>query len=79
MRPCLIGLSCLLALAVESAAQVPQTVDWPGVGNDPGCMRYSSLDQINRENVGRLKPVWTYHTGELEGLGEDDRMHADRR
>jgi quinoprotein glucose dehydrogenase len=30
-------------------------------------MRYSTLDQINRENVSRLKPVWTYHSGELEG------------
>ena len=30
-------------------------------------MRYSRLDQINRENVTRLKPVWTYHTRELEG------------
>ncbi len=30
-------------------------------------MRYSALDQINRENVTRLKPAWTYHTGELEG------------
>jgi quinoprotein glucose dehydrogenase len=30
-------------------------------------MRYSQLDQINRENVTRLKPIWTYHTGELEG------------
>jgi quinoprotein glucose dehydrogenase len=30
-------------------------------------MRYSSLDQINRANVGRLKPAWTFHTRELEG------------
>jgi quinoprotein glucose dehydrogenase len=30
-------------------------------------MRYSELNQINRENVGRLKPAWTYHTHELEG------------
>ena len=30
-------------------------------------MRYSGLDQINRETVKRLKPAWTYHTGELEG------------
>jgi quinoprotein glucose dehydrogenase len=30
-------------------------------------MRYSSLDQINRDTVKRLKPAWTYHTGELEG------------
>jgi quinoprotein glucose dehydrogenase len=30
-------------------------------------MRYSRLDQINRENVRRLEPAWTYHTGELAG------------
>jgi quinoprotein glucose dehydrogenase len=30
-------------------------------------MRYSPLEQINRENVMQLKPAWTYHTGELEG------------
>ncbi len=43
------------------------SVDWPGVGNNPGCMRYSPLDQINRGNVRQLKPLWTYHTGELKG------------
>jgi quinoprotein glucose dehydrogenase len=30
-------------------------------------MRYSPLDRINRANVARLKPAWTYHTRELEG------------
>lgn len=67
MRTCLIGLASVLALAGPSSAQSSRSVDWPRVGNDPGCMRYSSLDQINRENVGRLKPAWTYHTGELQG------------
>jgi quinoprotein glucose dehydrogenase len=67
MRSLLISLSILLGLAGPADAQVLREVDWPGVGNDPGCMRYSPLDQINRENVARLKPAWTYHTGELEG------------
>ena len=64
MRSRLIGLSCLLALVGQANAQ---GVDWPGVGNDPGCMRYSPLDQIHRGNVDRLRPAWIYHTGELEG------------
>jgi quinoprotein glucose dehydrogenase len=59
MSPSLIACLALL--------QTPATVDWPGVGNDAGCMRYSRLSQINRENVARLKPAWTYHTGELQG------------
>jgi quinoprotein glucose dehydrogenase len=67
MRFDLVAMGCLLAFAGHAAGQSPQNGDWPGVGNDPGCMRYSKLDQINRENVTRLKPVWTYHTRELEG------------
>src|SRR4051812_43012137 len=47
--------------------QATPTADWPGVGNDPGCMRYSGMARISRENVTRLRPAWTYHTGELEG------------
>ncbi len=66
MRSSLIGFLCLLALAARAEAQGVQAVDWPGVGNDPGCSRYSPLDQINRENVARLQPAWTYHTGELD-------------
>ena len=62
-----LALACVLGLVGRASAESPSNVDWPGVGNDPGCMRYSELDQINRENVARLKPVWTFHTGELEG------------
>ncbi len=67
MRSRLIAVACLLAVAHSAVGQSPRSVDWPGVGNDPGCMRYSALDQINRQNVKRLKPAWTYHTRELEG------------
>src|SRR4051795_2755470 len=63
MSTCTLAVALLLTLAAET----PRTVDWPRVGNDPGCMRYSALEEINRGNVTRLKPAWTYHTGELEG------------
>lgn len=62
-----VALGCLIAVAVRAEAQAPKTSDWPSVGHDPGCTRYSPLDAINRENVARLRPAWTYHTGELEG------------
>jgi len=67
MRFPVAALACLLAFAGGAPGQSERTVDWPVVGNDPGGMRYSRLDQINRENVTRLRPVWTYHTRELEG------------
>src|SRR5262252_4975550 len=55
----------LLAYAVTGFAQVaPQNGDWPMYGRDPGGTRFSPLDQINAENVSRLRSAWTYHTGE---------------
>ena len=38
--------------------------DWPYVGHDPGGNRHSSLTQINRGNVTRLQPAWTFDTGD---------------
>jgi quinoprotein glucose dehydrogenase len=51
----------LLLLPTIAHAQV-KNVDWPNVGNDKGGQRYSTLDQINRDNVSTLKVAWTYHT-----------------
>jgi len=58
---CLLLISSSLSL---SAGSKSQTADWPNVGNDKGGMRYSPLDQINRSNIQRLEPAWTYHTGD---------------
>ena len=60
-----------IALLVSSgAAAGANSADWPNVGNDKGGMRYSTLDQINRENVKRLQVAWTYHTGDSLAAGE---------
>jgi quinoprotein glucose dehydrogenase len=45
------------------------TADWPNVGNDKGAMRYSTLAQIHRGNVARLRPAWTFHAGGLDKAG----------
>ncbi len=64
----ILGSWALLCLAASAVAQYAS--DWPVVGNDPGGMRYSQLDQINRENVHELEVAWTYRTGELvDGRG----------
>jgi quinoprotein glucose dehydrogenase len=69
--PFLVCIFAALATSAAADAQPPQHGDWPGVGNDPGCMRYSKLDQINRDNVHHLVPSWTYRTGELrDGEGK---------
>ncbi len=45
--------------------------DWPSYGGDPGGMKYSALDQINRRNVSKLEVAWEYDTGDSsDGLTE---------
>jgi quinoprotein glucose dehydrogenase len=41
---------------------------WATYGGGPEQMRYSSLTQINRSNVGQLELAWSYDTGESGGL-----------
>jgi len=58
-------------LAFGQPSPTTARYEWRSYGNDPGGMRYSSLDQINRSNVAQLQRAWTYHTGEIAlGLGE---------
>ena len=38
--------------------------EWPNFGRDPGGSQYSPLDEINRENVGRLERAWVHHSGD---------------
>ena len=38
--------------------------DWPTHGGDLGGTKHSTLDQIRRENVHQLEPVWTWETGD---------------
>jgi quinoprotein glucose dehydrogenase len=42
-------------------------VDWHRSHGDHGSTRYSSLTQINRENVSQLKVAWIYRSG--DGIG----------
>ena len=42
-----------------------QDTEWRHWGNDAGGMKYSPLDQINKENVRQLKVAWTYDAGDF--------------
>ena len=57
------------------APYVAWAQEWPFYGGDAGGTRFSSLRQINRQNVGALKRAWTYHTGEVNRGNETDRHH----
>lgn len=61
-------LEGMLALLISAplagpALAAPGNVDWPMHGHDASAQRYSALDQIDRGNVSRLVPAWTYHSG----------------
>ena len=61
-----IATALLLAtLTLGVLAQTPGSSDWGYYGGDALGQHFSSLDQINRGNVARLAPAWTYRTGEL--------------
>jgi len=53
-----------------------QAQEWRYYGGDAGGTRFSPLTQINRENVRRLRRVWTYHTGEVDRSGNSTDRHT---
>jgi len=61
----IIATLSLSALVHEALAQAPGSSDWGYYGGDAFGQHFSTLDQINRDNVARLAPAWTYRTGEL--------------
>ena len=60
-----IALSALcLGIFVSSCSDSEQAVftasDWPAYGGQNNGNRYSTLTQVNRDNVSRLKPAWQF-------------------
>jgi glucose dehydrogenase len=60
----LVTIVVTSAWAFACSQVTPQKGDWPVYGHDAGGTRFSSLQQINTANVGRLQRAWVYHTGE---------------
>ena len=55
-----VQCALLLLIPATLSAQSPTLGDWPVYGGGPESMRYSSLQQITRQNVKRLKVAWTF-------------------
>ena len=60
-----VGVGLGLCLGGSFTAQAQQ--DWPAYGGHDGT-HYSSLSQINRDNVKSLVVAWKYDTGEKGGI-----------
>ncbi len=73
-RFALLAIACIVLASLSARGQTSGDTEWPNYGNDPGGMRYSSLVQINRENVSTLKVAWIFHTGDVsDGTGDRKR------
>ncbi len=60
---CLVTLA--LTHAMVSHAEMPDMTGWVHYGGSEKGLQYSSLAQINTQNVDDLKVAWVYRTGEL--------------
>jgi quinoprotein glucose dehydrogenase len=52
--------------ALSATATAAPAAEWTAYGGDALGARYSALDEIDRDNVGRLEVAWTYRTGEMQ-------------
>ncbi len=54
------------AIASGPARDIPRSGyrEWSVYGGGPESIRYSTLSQINRANVGQLRLAWSYDTGD---------------
>ena len=67
-------LTPILFLACRLFAAEP--AGWTHYGADAGGSHYSTLKQIDRKNVSKLKLAWEYHTGDLAEGGRTLRNAA---
>ena len=76
-RPSLTpSIAAACALICGSIAANAGDLDWNHFGGGPGGSHYSSLAQINRQNVGDLQLAWSYRTGETERFPEHRALAA---
>jgi quinoprotein glucose dehydrogenase len=55
-----LAVLCGIAVSTTVAQRGAPRGQWPAYGGDSGSSKYSPLDQINRENVRRLKVAWRW-------------------
>ena len=54
------GWCRLLAAPTAGYPKIPATAEWLNNRNDLGSSSYSALDQINRDNVSKLRIAWRW-------------------
>ena len=70
-------LACGLSVVVALAGSVGAQSNWTSFGQDPGGTKFSTLSQINSDNVKNLTRAWTFHTGDKSGFFESTPLVID--
>lgn len=65
--PVYIGITLLHIRCGEKPVTYVAGNDWDAAGGNTGQTKYSTLNQINKENVGQLEIAWTFHSGSKAG------------
>ena len=60
----LASLALLLPLGCAHARPAAER-EWPAYGRDAAGSRFSPLDRIDKDNVGKLRVAWIFHTGDV--------------
>ena len=63
-----LGVLVMAGATLLTAWQTDRYRGWSDYGGGPEQIRYSTLQQINRDNVKNLQVAWTYDAGEPGGL-----------
>jgi alcohol dehydrogenase (cytochrome c) len=63
--PSTLNAAEVTAQRLNAAAKEPQ--NWLTYGGTYTATRYSPLDQISKNNLKKLVPVWTFQTGKVDG------------
>jgi alcohol dehydrogenase (cytochrome c) len=57
-----------LEVSADDLLTSPVSENWPSYNGDYSGRRFSSLREINRNNVGRLRAAWVFHPGNSQRL-----------
>jgi quinate dehydrogenase (quinone) len=74
--PTHVVTSTVSAPAVTPVAPGTEQKNWEHWGNTTKGNRFAALDQINKDNIGKLQVAWTFHTGDIPestGAGAEDQ------
>ena len=70
-----IAITMITVLALDIVVRAQS--DWMYFGQDQGGTKYSTLAQINTNNVASLRRAWTFHTGDSAGFFESTPIVVD--